>query len=159
MDYIYTVLLNSVILPTARFTNKSTKLSKKVSIPDANESFIVHLTTINNYEKVISELREKYYNISLTVQPLIIVVGVSIYNLQHFYVYFDNTLLKFDSFLKSLDVCFKIIQILSLEYPKGCSGPWLFIQEYFYEISLPHDRSVSNVCSLLNYLRTQHKNS
>ncbi|XP_046804449.1 uncharacterized protein LOC124419370 [Lucilia cuprina] len=154
LDYIHTILLNSVILPNARFSDKRGKNSKKISIPDANESFIVHLTTINDYEKVISELKEKYYNRSLTIQPFIIVVGHSIYNLEKFYVYFDKTLLKCDSFLKSLDICFKIIYTLSLEYPKGCQGPWLFIQEYFYEIKPINDNKLSAIYSLLNFLKT-----
>lgn len=69
-------------------------------------------------------------------------------------MYFDKTLLKFDSFLKSLDICFKIIYTLSLEYPKGCQGPWFFIQEYFYEIKPVSDSKLSSIYSLLNFLKT-----
>lgn len=153
LDYIFTILLNAVILPTARFADKANKNKKKITIPDANESFVIHLTTINNYENIISKLTDKYYNIGLTIQPLLIVVGLSIFQLTDFYIYFDKTLLKFDSFLTSLDTCFKLIHTLSLEYPKGCSGPWLFIQKYFYEISTTSDYKSPSICSLLNYFK------
>ncbi|XP_055916553.1 uncharacterized protein LOC129949246 [Eupeodes corollae] len=157
-DYIFAVLLNSVILPTARFADKGSKLSRKISIPDANESFIVHLTTISDYKKTLSDLREKYFNKGLTVQPLLIVVGLTIYTLKEFYLYFDNTLLKFDSFLTSLDICFKLFQVLSLEYPRGCSGPWLFIQQHFYEIPLANCSKIPSICSLLNFLEDRQSN-
>lgn len=146
--------MNAVILPTARFLEKSTQIKRKISIPDAIESFVIHLTTISDYQNIITGLREKYYNIGLTVQPFIIVVGINIFELNEFYVYFDNNLLKFDSFLTSLEVCFKLFQVLSLEYPKGCGGPWLFIQEYFYEILLKKDHKLPTICSLINFLKS-----
>ncbi|KAM7350821.1 uncharacterized protein ACRADG_009264 isoform 2-T2 [Cochliomyia hominivorax] len=153
LDYIYTILLNAIIIPTARFSDESGKNSKKVSIPDANDSFVIHLLTIDNYEIILGQQKEKYYNKNLTIQPFLIVVGQSIYTLEEFYVYFNNILFKFDSFLKSLDVCFKIMNTLSLEYPKACQGPWLFIEEYFYEIKGKIVKP-TNVYSLLNYLKT-----
>ena len=66
LDCIHALLLNAVILPTARFSDKTGKNSKKTSIADAIEGFIVHLISINDYEKVISELREKYYKSAST---------------------------------------------------------------------------------------------
>lgn len=142
-------------MPTARFSNEAGKSSQKITIPDANESFVIHLNTIVDYEKAIHSLKEKYFSKGLTAQPFIIVVGLSIYNLEEFYLYFYNTLFKFDSFLQSLDICFKIMHILSLEYPKGCQGPWLFIQEYFYEIKLANDFKLSSIYQVINYLKAK----
>ncbi|XP_054083396.1 uncharacterized protein LOC128920333 [Zeugodacus cucurbitae] len=54
-DYIFTILLNSVLLPSARFSvDGNTK--KKATIKDANESFVLQLTTISDYSIRIKEI-------------------------------------------------------------------------------------------------------
>ncbi|XP_067634959.1 uncharacterized protein [Eurosta solidaginis] len=56
-DYVFTILLNSVLLPSARFSvDGNTK--KKATIKDANESFVLQLTTISDYSIRIKEIIE-----------------------------------------------------------------------------------------------------
>uniref|UniRef100_A0A1I8M104 Uncharacterized protein n=1 Tax=Musca domestica TaxID=7370 RepID=A0A1I8M104_MUSDO len=48
-DYIYAILLNSVLPSPARFKCGNGKLRKKVTIVDSQESFVLRLPTINDY--------------------------------------------------------------------------------------------------------------
>lgn len=53
--------MNSVILPTARFADKSGKKKKKATIKEAQESFILFLRNINDVEIEIGKRIEKLY--------------------------------------------------------------------------------------------------
>lgn len=86
----------------------------------------------------------------LTVQPLIIAIGPNIYQLHEFYVYFNNTIFKFNNFLKSLDCYFKIFHCLNLKYPLEGELVWLFIQKFFYDIITPCDKQTSALCTVIN---------
>ncbi|XP_073842703.1 uncharacterized protein isoform X2 [Musca autumnalis] len=150
-DYIYAILLNSVLPSPARFKCGNGKLRKKVTIADSQESFVLRLPTINDYKRQIDAVTEKYYNAGLTIQPFIIVEGLSDFNIKGFYVFFNHNLLKFQSFLECLDTCFKIFHALSLKYPNACQIPWIFIQKYFYEINTVFDIKSVNLTSLINF--------
>ncbi|XP_055907744.1 uncharacterized protein LOC129942723 [Eupeodes corollae] len=156
-DFLLTILLNSVIPPVSRFKDKRGSNKRKVTISDAQESFILRLPLITNYKEKIEELVNKYYNIKLTVQPFIIVVGEDDINLNSFFVYLDKTLFKFDSFIEAFDNCFKIFQVLSLSYPLGCQPSWIFIQKYFYNINTPFDIKSPNITALLSFLNSANK--
>lgn len=118
---------------------------------DSQESFVLHLTTLNDYQRKIDEIINKYYSAGLTVQPFIILEGNEA-EVKGFYVYFDKNLLKLESFIHSLDICFKIFHVLSLKYPIACEQAWLFIQKYFFQIDTKFDCKSSNVTSVINYL-------
>jgi len=117
------------------------------------ESFALHILCINDYERKIDSVVNKFYSAGLTVQPFLIVVGVSESDLRDFYIYIDGNLLKFKSFIESLDTCFKIFQVLSLKYPVACQHPWLLIQKYFFQIDTLFDTKSSNIISVLQYLQ------
>lgn len=85
-------------------------------------------------------------------QPLVIVVGATEDELQDFYVSCDYILYKIDSFLKALDVCFKIFHCLNVEYPIEAIQIWIFIQKYFYNIDLKSDKKLSGVLSFMSDL-------
>ncbi|XP_065366893.1 uncharacterized protein LOC135959764 [Calliphora vicina] len=150
-DYIYTILLNAVLPSPARFECGSGKRNKKVTIVDSQESFVLRLPTINDYKRQIDAAVEKYYCAGLTIQPFIIVEGLSDIDIKGFYIFFNNNLLKLNSFIECLDTCFKIFQTLSLKYPEACQLPWIFIQKFFYEINLVYDLKSVNITSLFNF--------
>lgn len=152
-DYIACTLLNAVLPPTTRFKSTSGKQNKKLTILDAQESFALRILSINDYQRKIDELVNKYYSQGLTIQPLLIVEGASDEQLTGFYVYFDTCLYKFNTFLESFDICFKMFHVLSLNYPKACEPLWVFIQQYFFEINSAMDCKSSNLTSLLNFLK------
>lgn len=139
-------------MPTCRFKDNSGSNKRKATIKDAQETFVLHLININNYEAKLEEITAKYYNSELTIQPFLICVGHTLNSVTDYYVHFDKILYKFDSFLHALDFCFKLFHVLHLEYPKACQGPWTFIQKYIYEISTDSDSTSSNISSLINFL-------
>jgi len=61
----------------------------------------------------------KYYNAGQSLQPFIIVEGLSPDEIRGFYISFNKVLLKCGSFIEFLDVCFKIFQVLGLQYPQA----------------------------------------
>ncbi|XP_037822341.1 uncharacterized protein LOC119610973 isoform X1 [Lucilia sericata] len=155
-DFIYTILLNAVLPSGARFKNQNGKCVKRVTIADSKESLVLRLTSINDYKQQIDAVISKYYSADLTIQPFIIVEGISDTHINSFYVYFNNNLLKFNTFIKCLDTCFKIFHILSLRYPKACLEPWLFIQTYFYNIERQFDVKTVNLTSLMSFLNNSN---
>lgn len=139
VDFNLFTLINAVILPTARFRDNTGNAKRKATIKDAEESFTIYLTSINNYEITLNKLVEKYYAAKLTIQPFIIVVGESKYKVESFYVYFNRTLYKTNSYIEAVDLCFKIFFVFKIEYPEVSKGCWTFIQKYFFELTLPMD--------------------
>lgn len=153
-DYILATLLNSVILPTTRFSVGQGHSKRKVTIKDAQESFTLRIPTINDFEHSLADLRAKHYNKGITLQPLIVVVGYSADQLSNYFVYFDKCLQNHDSYLSCLNSCFKIFHVLGLEYPQASYGPWYLIQKYFFEIETEHDKPLPSVSSLVAYLNS-----
>ncbi|XP_065359760.1 uncharacterized protein LOC135953710 [Calliphora vicina] len=155
-DYIYTLLLNAVLPSPARFKNEMGKRNKRVTIVDSQESFVLRLTCINDYERQINTVINKYYSAGLTIQPFIIVEGLTDADIKGFYVYFNSNLLKLNSFIECLDICFKIFHTLSLKYPEACEQPWQFIQKFFYDIYTQFDLKSVNITSLISFLNTNN---
>lgn len=143
-------MLISVLQTASRFVNTTGKFTKKITIVDAQESFILRLESVNDYQRRVDEIICKYYSAKTTIQPFLIVVGPE-NELKDFLIYFDNTLYKFNSFIESLDLCFKIFHVFSLKYPQGCELVWVFIQNYFYDITTQFDSKSSNIVSLINF--------
>lgn len=124
-----------------------------MTIADAQESFVLRLNTINDYNRKIQEIINKYYFSKLTVQPFMIVVGLSEENIEGFYVFFNKKLLKISTFIETLDLCFKIFQVMGLKYTEACSGAGLFIQKFFYNITTKYDLKSANVSALINEIQ------
>jgi len=72
------------------------------------ESLVLRINSIADYEEKLLQLIIKYYISSETVQPFLIVEGECIENLTGFFVYFNKSLYKFDSFIESLCLRFLI---------------------------------------------------
>ncbi|XP_017462932.1 PREDICTED: uncharacterized protein LOC108356328 [Rhagoletis zephyria] len=151
-DYILTTLLNGVLPPSSWFQSSCGKLRKKATIADSQQSFVLRLTSINDYERKITELISMYYSAGMTIQPFIIVEGIAEGDITGFCIYFDKTLYKFESFLECLDICFKIFHTLCLKYPQACETSWVFLQQFFLEIYTEYDCKPANLTSLLNFM-------
>lgn len=154
-DFILARLLNSVILPSGRYANTEGKTSRKYSIADAEESFSLHSICANDISTKVQELRNKCFKSAETLQPNIIAVGVDIFQLTDFYVFFDNVLFKRSTYIGALSTCFQIFHVFNLKYPVASQNVWLFIQKYFYEINTKFDFSSPAVISLMHYLQSK----
>lgn len=113
MDCIVTLLLHYLVKPT-RQPGKSTV---KPTIQDSQENQIKHLHCINDLDRFISEKKTVCMENKLTIQPFIIVVGKTLTQLEQFIVYTNDVYHKFDTFLSSLDFCYKFFYIFNLSYP------------------------------------------
>nr|XP_036669972.1 uncharacterized protein LOC118877101 [Drosophila suzukii]XP_036669973.1 uncharacterized protein LOC118877102 [Drosophila suzukii] len=110
-DYLYTILLNAVLPTTCRFSDHMGKKIRKETISDCQESMVLKLTNLNNYQTKINTMISKYYNAGMKLQPLLIVEGLEDSDIKSFYVYFEKRLVKFSSFLESFTMCFKLFQV------------------------------------------------
>jgi len=61
-DYLYTILLNAVLPTTCRFSDHMGKKIRKETISDCQESMVLKLTNLNNYQTKINTMISKYYN-------------------------------------------------------------------------------------------------
>lgn len=145
-------MLNSVILPTGRFAIGDGKNKRKVTINEAQESFTVRIATINDFDHSVAEIRTKQYNKGSTLQPFIIVVGISADQITDYFVYFDKCRQRHASYLSCIETCFKLFHVLCLEYSQASYGPWYFIQKYFFGIETVYDKPLSSVSALIAYL-------
>ncbi|XP_043662744.1 uncharacterized protein LOC122626519 isoform X2 [Drosophila teissieri] len=155
-DFLFAILLNAVLPPTARFVNEQGRKTKKVTIADAQNSMVLRLDSLNDYKRQIDKQVCLHYAEGSSLQPFIIVHGTSDTDLAAFYVYFDQNLFKFDSFLRSLDTCFKIFNCYGLKYPEPCEQAWTFIQKYVYGIETEFDKKSPNLTTVLSYLHNQN---
>lgn len=80
-----------------------------------------------------------------TVQPFIIIVGLSLREIESYYVVVDNILYKLDNILRAIDICFKVFMVLDVQYPIECEQIWLFFQQYIYKQSSKHDKVIKSM--------------
>lgn len=97
----------------------------------------------------MNKMRERYKEIGTTLQPLIIVVGINLSSVASFYVCYDNLFYKLPTFLKAIDICFKLFHVMNFKYPVPSKQIWTFVQNYIYNIYLKEDEKSSGLSLLL----------
>lgn len=135
------MLLNAVLKPTNRnvVTVNEKKVVSKTTIKDGINTCMVHITSINDFERVREERTQEFFDKKLPMQPYITAVGINISNLSEFYVSYGRVLLKFHSFVGALDTCFKIFHVFHLNYPTNSVLPWLFLQKNVFDFTTEYD--------------------
>lgn len=146
------LLLHSIIQPKG-FFKKGEGRNTKITIELAQDSQLISIAAENDLIRKIEERAIFYKNLKLGVQPYIVSVGDTIYNLKKFYVVVDNLTFTFDNFVKALDICFKCHTVFNLNFAYESRFLWTFIQKYFYEIDLQNDCVSSDIISLLSDLQ------
>ena len=86
------------------------------------------------------------------IQPKIVVVGPTLNDLEHFYVYLDELKYKMGSFKKCLDMVIKISYVFQLEYSHISKQVWSFLESYFYGLE---SERFSEVINLINRLKLE----
>ncbi|XP_036345165.1 uncharacterized protein LOC118754404 [Rhagoletis pomonella] len=153
MDCLLTLLLHAILKPSlisVGQTSGEKRLKWKPSICDAQAVTLLHCSSINDYQRMYHELKIKLNQKNLPLQPLLLVVGEKLTQLDSFYVIFDSIIYKVPTFLKSLGTLFKIFHVLNLEYPIQAKSIYNFIESYFFGIA---DCAHPNVITLKNYLK------
>jgi len=98
------------------------------------------------------------YQMNLTVQPYIIVVGPTLAEISSFFVSVDKVLYNVTSAFKAIDTCFKIFHVLNVEYPVASDHIWLLIQRELYKFSTKHDKKPSYILEIISALKSISKN-
>ena len=78
----------------------------------------VHIHCINDLQKIVEDRISIYTGTDIKIQPFIIIVGDTIYNLEAFYVYCCQRFYQFDNFLKCVDLLLKFFKYLILSTQK-----------------------------------------
>ncbi|CAG9814447.1 unnamed protein product [Phaedon cochleariae] len=83
--------------------------------------------------------RNKYSQLKLTMQPIPILVGKSILNIEKSFVSVNDILWEMESPLKVIDLCFECFYAFNAKYPAESEMVWTFVQQSFYEIFTDYD--------------------
>lgn len=123
--------LHGYLVPMQRVVSKQENGRKTITrftITDSQESFVLRVAS---YEEAEDHLRHRKLK-NEPIQPFIIVIGEDITKIIDTYIYFDGVKIMLKSFIRAVDVCFKIYHLFNLEYPKASSTFWNFIEIYFF---------------------------
>lgn len=124
------------------------KVRVKFSISDSQNSFVIVGHTVAECEEELMRRSSR----KIPIQPLIMITG-TILAPKEYLVYFDGVKYILNSFIEAVDICFKIFNVLNLEYPTASHLVWRFIQKYFYEIKTKYDKPNLHVDCLISALK------
>lgn len=158
-DLLSFLLLHAELQPTLRLTTKTATGGKSVWVPtikNAQDSTVLLVPTINDVDNRLEQARQRYLILGLTMQPVIVAIGPDAASATVFVVYYQQIKYKLTSFLKALDICFKIFHVFNLEYPKEGYWVWLFVQKFLYGIDTPYDTTNSKFITFLTHFNTQN---
>lgn len=136
--------LHGYLVPWQRVVTKQDNGQKNISrftITDSQESFVLR---VRSYEEAEDHLRHRKTK-NLPIQPFIITIGEDITKITDCYVYFDDLKIPLKSFIRAVDICFKIYHLFNLEYPKASITFWNFIQVFFFKIKSKENFSKVNI--------------
>lgn len=106
------------------------KQRKKFSIVDSQESFAIVGKTSSEVEAKLNLLKLQ----NLNIQPLLLVEG-EISDVKSMVVYFDGIRYPVVKTLSAVDILFKLFFVFNIEFPKQSETIYLFLQQFFYEIT------------------------
>lgn len=98
--------------------------------------------------------REAMKKLGMTVQPFIIAVGLTLSEIDSFYVCIDTVLYKVPSALKALEVCFKSFHVLDAEYPPESEHLWLLLQRSLFKFTTKWDKMTPYIMEIISEVST-----
>lgn len=147
-----TVLLLVHIWPSALLRLPNGK-KWKPSLQESCEGIVLHLKSLADYETELARLSKQNALRGLQDFPVVVAVGESIISVSLFFVSYRDISYKAETFLKALDISFKIFKTYGLCFPFEAAGPWSFIAYYAYDFAPPTDNNNARVYSLIRTLR------
>ncbi|KAF0734585.1 Uncharacterized protein FWK35_00019566 [Aphis craccivora] len=112
------------------------------------DGFITHIKSHSELQETITRRKDKFFQLGLTLQPLVIIIGSNINEITQYFVYVNGTYYVLNSILSSVDCCFKAIHALNLEYPLESIPVWSFVQKGFYKMNTAWDTEFVSVNSI-----------
>lgn len=125
--------MHHYLYPTARHMMKNEAGRKSLvryTVQDSQNTFLYLGATMQALENHLDKFKSRKENI----QPFILAIGDLQSKVDQFFVYVDNSFIECTNFFKSVDICFKVLHIFNLKYPKACEPFWTFIANYLFEI-------------------------
>lgn len=121
---------------------------------ETQEGFLKHVLSRAQMNDFLVRRKAKFGKFStakkpLSVQPICIVVGPSISQIESSYCVVANETYKLDSPLEAIDTTFKILHTLDLGYSKDALVLWRFLQHAVYKVSTPRDDDLPCLPALL----------
>lgn len=122
---------------------------------ESSESTILHLKTLADYETELSRLSRQNLLRGLPDYPVIVVVGPSIEHVNQFFVSYKDIAYKAETFIKALDITFKVYKAYDISFPSEANGPWSFMAYVFYDLEPPENGNKARILTLATHLRNQ----
>lgn len=122
----------------------------KPSIIEAQESTILFCCDLTEFQEKLTRIKQKCLEKGLLLQPIIVIIGDRKFN--YCLCYYNGIIYKFNSFLKCLDITFKLFRVLNLTYPVEGKHVWYFIESYFYSFETYRSPNLIGLINDLNYL-------
>ncbi|KAL1397758.1 hypothetical protein pipiens_009506 [Culex pipiens pipiens] len=149
-----TIILLVYLLPTLSVTlNQEGKKRWKPSFAESKEAFLVHVTSQAGIETGVDRYRNRCKLNGWPAQPLMIVVGSKLTEITDYLVYLGGSCYRFSTFLKSLEVCYKLFKIYKLSFPAESSGPWALIGHSLFNFEVTErDVHYRQICRIQTHL-------
>ncbi|XP_036320475.1 uncharacterized protein LOC118734990 [Rhagoletis pomonella] len=106
----------------------------KASKQDMKEGFLLHIKRIQDFEKTLKFVEEKYFSKGITVQGFPMVVGADLKTIESSYFVLDRTPFLLESPTRAVEVAFKAFHALYSPYSTVSCRSWLILQESLFGI-------------------------
>lgn len=125
----------------------------KPSYIESRNSFVFWVKNITDLQSQVDAHHEiRLKERGLTRCPLVVVVGPELTKLNFFIVSFGDSYYQLPTFLKALDVCYKLFKTYQLEFPPESAGSWNLVGYVVYGFQLEdtHRAKILTINSLFN---------
>lgn len=93
------------------------------------------------------------FAVKQTNQPYIVIEDPSLRDIKSIYVVVDTIRYQTDTFLKAIDLTYKISHVVNAAYPVQSEYLWLLIQKCLYKVTTPQDKIIPYILDILGSLQ------
>lgn len=154
--FLQLCMLPHIIPPKGRIRVKG-KNQWKPSISECKDSIVMHAVLSADTINIQERRKEAMRNVGMTVQPFIIAVGLTLSEIDSFYVCIDTVLYKVPSILKALEICFKSFHVFDAVYPPESEHLWLLLQRVLFKFSTKWDKMTPYIMEVISELSNLDK--
>lgn len=152
-DAAYALLL-PYILPCSVLT-LSDKSKWKPSYIENRNSFVLWVQNITDLQsKVEAHHNSRSNDRGMPACPLVIVIGPDLSKLNFFVVSFGDAFYQLPTFLKALDICFKLYKVYNLAFAKESAGSWNLLNHVIYDFP-PESSCRAKILSISNVINAR----